>query len=305
MQDAYSWVQKGYFDGLCLALYEGDADENDPFDKNAYYDKVVTTKGKIAGAYTGKDAFFFVGLESSSDLDVQLLANAIGESRRINSDGFILDSLSGYFERNYGWFDSVTADIAKSPLGDIEEIITAVLGHSENRIGLFCTKEEFSTIKSQSSDFLKDLKNNAHSISKIKKLRDDVAIILAKSDAKESIITDYDKLVKIANITGITEPVVPDESSDVPSEDESVESSEESVFEESIPVVSDSENNNSKINFSLNIDTGAVLVYGFVGLTLAAAIISFFIGIKRKKTQPKRNHMPKTERNAKNDEDNE
>lgn len=310
MQDAYGWIEKGYFDGLCLALYEGDESEKDVLDKNAYYDGIVTSKGKIAKAYTGKNAFFFVGIESSSDYDEQLLCNAVGEARRIGADGFILDDLKGFFDRNY-LLDNINGDaeIPESPFGNIEKVINSVLAHSVYRVELFCEKEDVITIRSKVDDFLSDIENNANSISKIQKLRDDIAIILATSPAKEPILKDYDKLVKIATIKGITEPEIIEESEDISEEisdtifSEIPEESEQSNIENN---VANDDNSGSAIgNLLSNIAIDKILVYGFVGITLIGAIVAMIVGIKRKNTVLKKSHMPKSVRETENKNDEE
>ncbi len=314
MQDAYGWIEKGYFDGLCLALYEGDESENDPLDKNAYYDGVVTSKGKIAKAYTGKKSLFFVGIESSCDYDDQILANAIGEARRVGADGFILDSLQGYFDRNYMLINKVINDPAESPFADIEKVASAILTFSENRIALLygreqCTRAESDSAQKKIKAFLEDLENNANSISKIRAMRDDIAIALATNSAKEDILKDYDKLVKIATVRGITEPEIIEESEDLSEEisdtifSEIPEESEQSNIENN---VANDDNSGSAIgNLLSNIAIDEMLVYGFVSITLIGAVAAIIVGIRRKNAKPKKGHMPKSVRDNENKDDEE
>ncbi len=315
MQDAYGWIEKGYFDGLCLALYEGDESENDSFDKNAYHDGIVISKGKIASAYTGKNSFFFVGLETSSDFDEQTLANAVGEIRRVGADGFILDSLKGYLDRNYSLINSVISDVAESPFADIKKVVGSVLEFSKKRIeslyGLEqCTKEDSDSALNKIDAFLEDLENNTNSINTIRSIRDDIAIVFATNSAKEEILKDYDKLLKIATIRGISEQEIVEESSDDISEEIS-DTIVSEIPEESKPSniennITNDDNSGSTIgNLLSNIAIDKILVYGFVSLTLISAIVAMIVSVKRRNAKPKKSHMPKAVRETENKEDNE
>lgn len=296
MQDTTLWLEEGIFDGICLALYNGDTDENDAIDSLAYYDSLVTDKGKIIAAYTGKDAYFFTALESSQTLNAEIIADAVNESRNIGSDGFIFSSLTDFISQNYpdSLKDSALKGDALSPLGETESFIKNMLSASKTKISGFvlenngCDTAAAESALAKINEAVTLLDNGLFTYSQAQALENDIAMIFASSIAKKTIVSDFEAITKASLLHKEESAGIPDTPNDVSENEPPAESGDISE-----PVGEESEESVIAVGEDNGIGFGTVLMYIFVGFAFIAAVAAAAVSIKRRKKRPQKAFMPK------------
>ena len=313
-QDAICWIQEGIFDGLCLELYERDRDENDPLDPLSYSDSAVVHKGALFGAYTAKEKFYFVGLESSASVSHAEMERAVTDSRSIGADGFMFSDLDSFANGNYAsrLQKGAMYGEAISPLSETDKAIRRLLEYSKTKINdcvlAFggCDEETAQNALSKINEAIFNIdKGEKTSYQTAKTLESDIAMILAASSAKLSVLKEFEAITKLALLHKEPKSDIP-ETEDPPITDESgSEESEISGTDESHPEESEnesltedeSEESGEKIPFG---ETGSgisfanLLIYTFVGIALIASLIAFTVGIRRKNKREPNSHMPRS-----------
>lgn len=303
MQNARYWIENGWFEGLCLAFYESDTDENDPLPENGYYDGLIFDKGEVFTATTAKKAFFFAGLESNAQLSADEIMLAIEDSRKLSSDGFVFSDLDGFLSRNYADALSYTSlrGESVSPFIDEQTAIKIVLDYSKNKLSNLvleldgCDEDTLTDAYSLIDNTIEKLKTENLSHEDAKKLESDIAILFASSPAKSKILAEFEKITKMALLA--KEKIEKEPESDVSANDTTSDISEESAesslaeSETAAPSVSDVSEPTSQNKIS--IDVGTILIYGFVSLTMISVIVAMVVGLRRKSTKPTNHHMPK------------
>ena len=304
MQDSLTWISEGLFDGICLAMYESDADEQDPLGSNAYYGGIVADKGKTFAAYTGDKTFLFTGIETNSNINGVLLNQAINDSRLIGSDGFIFSSLDSFIGQNYhkSLSHSALRGSAVSPLGDIAEGMKDILEFSKHKIFEHirvlggCEEEIGLSALDRIDAALEDLENGIFSYEDAKKLEDDMSLIFAASTGKDSAIKEFKDLTKLALLSKerveAEEPDTSEPETSVPTESEDVSEEASDISEESVDLELSENTADTEQGYN-GPDAGTILIYVFVGITAVAVIAAMIIGIKRKNTIDPNHHMPK------------
>ena len=300
MQDTVQWLEDGIIDGICLALYERDASEEDAVDELAYGDGLVASKGELIGSYTGKNSFYFTALETSKAINAKTMSNMITESRAIGSDGFIFSSLVDYIAQNY--YVSLSGDNmaneAFSPIADTAETMKNTLTYSKTKIDAIlsnngCDENSASQAKVKIDDALNLLESGVLTYEQTNTLENNIAMIYASSTAKQTVLNEFQAITKAALLykekDETEQPVTTPDESSVP--EESIESSEISAA--SSDDASTDEKNSTDVKKELDINIGNILIYTFVGVTTIAAIVVMIVVIKRKNKRPANSHMPK------------
>lgn len=298
MQDSIGWIEEGIFDGICLTLYEGDSDENDSIDPLAYTDGFVTAKGEIFGAYTGKNSYFFVSLETASPISADDFANAVYESRSIGADGFIASSLNSFIAQKYGLSleNSALKGNAVSQFSDTVTAMKTVLEFAKTKINDHilpfggCTEDTATQALAKINDALLLLDSGVLGHSEAQTLESDIAMIFASSNAKQAVLKEFEALTKLALLYKEESVIIPPDVSggetSVPPENSEPDTDISEVSEEESKAVTD---NGEKIDINI----GNILIYVFVGLATVAATAAMIIGIRRKNKLPANHHMPK------------
>ncbi len=324
MQNATEWVEKGLFDGICVAFYESDAEELDPLGDNAYYGGMVADKGQTFGAYTKDKAYFFTGIESQKGIDFTAVSQAIKESRDLGADGFIFSDLKGLIAQNYdnALSDGALRGTVASPLGNSVSAMQAILTLSKNKIhdtvlaNGGCDDEIYSQAAAYIDNALTTVVTKPLTVDAAKSLRESMALLFSASPAKNSVMQEYDLLLKLATLVKEDKPNTPDEpneslppedtsgdegSDDTPdgsqgeentSDDNSADNSGDSSADSSVGGA-DGDNTNITTQSKININLGDIFIYGFVCLAGAAVIAAIVVSILRKRDVPKNHHMPK------------
>lgn len=303
MQNATGWIENGLFDGLCVALYNGYAEESDPIPELGYYSSFIKEKSAMYSAYTGEKAHFFAGLESDSAIGADLISDAVVSLRDLGANGFVFSSLNGYVAQHYDSFlkEGVFAKEAVSPLGEPAETMKAVLEYSKSKIGDTlvslggCSEATAALAGEKINEAIKLLGNGALSRDEAKKLENDIAVQFADSPAKESALKELKTVTKLASLakTESAEILPPDNDESNPGEpsSDSSDPDESEAFDESgsassiAPLYPIEEEPKTEI--------GVILIYCFVGIALAAAIAGTVAAIKRGRNKPTNRHLPK------------
>jgi len=310
MQDTTGWLEEGIFDGICLALYNADPDENDDIDGLAYYDDIVTDKGEIIAAYTGKSAYFFTALEASQTIDSAFIAESVKQSRDIGSDGFIFSNFNDFIAQGYhdSLKNSALKGTAYSPISYSDEFVKNLLDASKEKISGFvltqngCDQATAEAALARINEAVTLLDNGLFDYEEAVALENDIAMIFASSIAKNTVVSDFEAITKSVLLHRETAIEIPDESGDASeevSEDESkVESGDASE------IIDMSEESEIATEQERGIEFGTVLMYVFVGFALVAAVAAMIVSLKRRKKRPQKAFMPKAGiEEAKDDEE--
>ena len=309
MQDTTRWLEDGIIDGITLSLYEREPAEKDAIDPLAYDDKLVTDKGQIVGAYTNKNAFFLTAFEVSKTLTSDTIEMMINESRLVGADGFVFGSVNDFIAQNYYHFlslDAMRGD-SYSPVGNPIEMMKNTLNYSKTKINdvIFanggCDENTVTQAIKKIDDALKILDNDILTFEQANTLESDIAMLFASSNAKQTVLKEFQAITKTAKLYKAKEEIVPpdvseDESSNIETSDES----SESVGNVSDDTSSESPTVNDKKEININI--GNILIYLFVGATTVAAIIVMIAAFKRKDKAPVNRHMRKSDENGDKEE---
>lgn len=299
MQDPAGWLENGLVDGVCIAFFEGDADENDGVSAFAHSNGIVTEKSPLLAAYAGNGAYFFVGLDSRAALDGAVIEREIIESRELGADGVIFSDLGSLIAQHYseslinGLFAEKSVAPGESPAESektaldyvktkINEVLTPLGGCDESTAA-----QAFTAINGAMSD----IGESGLSPARAGELESEMAMIFSRSEAKHAVTKDFAAISKFAALskaeTEFVAPQDPDESSADPVDDSSAEESkpedesEAEPQEASVPVQQSERGT----------EIGGVLAYTFVGLTFAGATAAAVAGIRRRKKKSDRTGM--------------
>ena len=305
MQDTTQWLEDGIIDGITLSLYERDSAENDSVDVLSYDDKLVSDKGQIIGAYTNKNAFFLTALEVSKTLTPDTIETMINESRIVGADGYIFGDLNDFIAQNY--YLSLSLDAMKgdsySPIGDPIEMMKNTLNYSKTKINnvVFanegCNESAVTQAFAKIDEALKLLDNGILTSEQANTLESDIAMIFASSNAKQSVVKEFQAITKTAKLYKAKENIViPDVSEDESLDIETSDESSEIVSNTSDDASSDSPIVNDREKLDINI--GNILIYLFVGATTIVAIIAMISAFKRKDRSPVNRYMRKSDENG-------
>ncbi len=305
MQDSISWIEEGVFDGLCVSVYNGDTAEKDEIDEIAYYSGIIESKGNLFGAYTGDEKYLFMGIESSYAYPSDVIANAVTESRSAAADGFVFSSFADYIAQGYasGLKTSVLKDDSASPFADKVQSIKYILEYSKDKItnhllaNGYCDEASALAACGKINEALAALNEGGMNLEQAEKLQNDIALIFATSEVKSVVLEEFQAITKRVLLTkeaSADNPDSPDDTPDAP--DESDTPSPDESTDTDTEVSENTAGNTSEATderFSLNIDMGSILIYGFVSIAAIAAVVLMVIAVKKKNTKPKNHHMPK------------
>lgn len=310
MQDTTGWLEEGIFDGICLALYNADPDENDDIDGLAYYDDIVTDKGEIIAAYTGKSAYFFTALEASQTIDSAFIAESVKQSRDIGSDGFIFSNFNDLIAQGYhdSLKNSALKGTAYSPISYSDEFVKNLLDASKEKISGFvltqngCDQATAEAALARINEAVTLLDNGLFDYEEAVALENDIAMIFASSIAKNTVVSDFEAITKSVLLHRETAIEIPDESGDASEEVSEDESKAESG--DASEIIDMSEESEIAAEQERGIEFGTVLMYVFVGFALVAAVAAMIVSLKRRKKRPQKAFMPKAGiEEAKDDEE--
>lgn len=310
MQDSINWIEEDIFDGLCLVLYEGDADENDKTDLLSYSDSYVTAKSALFAAYTDKEKYFFTALEAEKSFPAKVIASAISEGRALNADGFVMSSLNAFCAQNYPEYlkNNILAGGSASMLANNEQTARAILEYSKTKLNGYILANggtdgnTAALALSKINNALLLLNSGMFTHSQAETLENDMAMLFSASPAKHAILKEFEAVTKLALLykeeASIAPPPITDTSNpqdestpDVSTEESAETSTEESEEESKIEQI---------ISNKPKVSIGDVLVYIFVALAFIGGIAVMVVAIKRKNTRPKDAHMPKVSRTESN-----
>lgn len=309
MQNAVNWVGNGWMDGLCVALYEGDSNENDPIPELGYYDGMVSEKTELFSAYTNDKAYLFTGLESSHGYSANAIAEAVSESRSNGADGFIFSNLEDYIAQ--GYHASLSKNIMKngavSPLGNTADSMKAILEFAKEKIlnrvlpAGGCDQASADSAVSETDEALVLLGQGILTEEQASELESRIAMLFASAPAKAEILEEFEALTKLASLakSKSEETVPPNEGSE---DNPSSLPDESDVSEDITNAEPESDNGGSEDpaekDGKSKINVGSILIYGFVGLAMLAAVAGMVIAAKRNKTaRPVNRHMTKNDSN--------
>lgn len=288
MQNTSDWIEQGLVDGVTLAFYGGDADENDDVTPTEYSSGIIAEKSELIAAYAGKKAYFYIGVSSRSAIDANALNRVVAEARGVGADGLIFSDLGGVIEQHYAesLSSGLFAGVAVAPGGEPAESEKAILNYAKTKINDVitvlngCDEETAAQAFSAINEAISGIGEKGLTPEKANELESELAMIFSRSDAKNAVLEDFSSLAKFASLSKADEgfvPVVPDISTPIEesnmSEDESSEAEESSGDE--------SEMSNSEPGVS--VDVGRILAFSFVGLALLGSAIALIVGIRRKK----------------------
>ncbi len=312
MQSVLEWVSDKVFDGICVAMYENDADELDPLGDNAYYGGIVKDKGEIIAAGTAEGTQFLMGLESSAQIGGKQIANAIEECRDLGTDGFVFSSLTDFINQGYAKYlgGGILSDTVNSSIDYSNDAFKRLLEFSKIKIHDLvlknggCDDETYAKATKLIDDAITEFDQDVD-YEYAKALESEMAVLFAASPAKMAVLKEYKALSKAALLYKAEDK---QEEPDV-SDPEQDNSGEESVPESSTPEIdTDNSTGDSSVGdiggaddedvpvddqnkFSINF--GDILIFGIVTVTAGAFIAAVVVSIIRKRTVPKGHHMPK------------
>ena len=305
MQDSIAWIEEGLFDGLCVSVYNGDTAEKDEIDELSYHSGIIESKANLYGAYTGDEKYLFMGIESAYTFESDIIANAVSESRKTVSDGFIFSSFSEYIAQSYS--ENLKSGVLKtdsvSPFADKAQSIKQILEYSKDKItnhvlaNGYCDDASALTACAKINEIISALNEGEITLEQAEKLQNDIALIFATSEAKSVVLQEFQaisKLVRLTKSPAESEPEIPEDDAPNPPEDNEASTPDESVTPDDN--VSETVSNDTYVpdeKLSFNIDIGSILIYGFVSIAAIASVVLMVIAIKKKSAKPKNHHMPK------------
>ncbi|MBO5767761.1 MAG: hypothetical protein J6R49_04455, partial [Clostridia bacterium] len=314
MQDSINWIKDGVFDGLILSLAEQDPDENDKTDLLSYQDGFVKAKSELFAAYTAKEKYFLVALETEKSFPSSVFAGAVSDMRAVNGDGFIAGSLSSFIAQKYGEYlqgSLLSGGAAAITAGDMDTA-KEILEYAKTKINGFILAlggsdaDTAAKALSKINNSLLILESRMLSYEEAKTLEGDIAMLYSASNAKRAVLSEFEALTKLCLLyrekteqeapPDISEPDVSEPDTSEPEINGSVEES----LGESLGETSESSESEQ---VSIKLEFGDILVYLFVGLAFTVGLAAIIIGIKRKNTRPKNAHMPKASQREKKDEE--
>ena len=303
MQDVSGWLESGLADGVCLAFFEGDEDENDSVSPAEHTAGIVAEKCKLPAAFAGNEAYFYAGLDSAAAIDRAVLEREILEVRALNADGVVFSDLGALTAQNYA--SALTSGLFSKPSvapgGDPASSATDILNYSKTKInGVItelggCDEEVAAQAFSAVNDAMSEIGDKGLPPERAARLESDIAMIFSRSEAKAAVLKEFAALAKLAKLA--KEPaefIPPAETSEVSEPDvsdgenseDSREDSETTGGEEvSAPETSEGEET------PRGSGVGRILAYGFVGLAFAAAAAAAVIGIRRRRKSADRTGM--------------
>ena len=308
MQNSAEWIRNKLFDGVCVATYERDGDENDIVGANAYYGGIVSDKLTTFISYAGNESFVFAGIEASKGLGANLLNQAAVDGRNIGADGFIFSNLKDFIAQNYNLAldEGVLRGTAVSPLGDLQISAKKVLDFAKlkiyNKLRVWggCDEETALAALDKIDAVLAKMDSAPFDYNQALKIESDMAVTFASAGAKNAILKDFAKLTKMALL--YKEKVeIPEEKPESSVSDETVSESVSEETESDIQGEISESSDDSEISSSvakndkkkIEINFGEILIYAIVGFAGVASIAAMIVGIKRKKSIPSNHHMPK------------
>ncbi len=302
MQNAAGWIENGYMDGLCMAFYERDSEENDPLPDIAYNSSLISEKTEIFATYTSNDKYLFTGFDVSSGYSEKTIAKAINDARSVGADGFIFTNLEDYISQSGLDFSlDIMKAPAVSPLGNKDEVMKSVLEYAKSKIQSRilpmegCDQATADSAIAEIDTKIALLNEGKLTNELISELKSNIAMIFASSPAKNAVLREFDAMTKLSKLAKeeVEELLPPDINNDVSSEtnDESKEQDDKSKDESKskYPVFEESDGESG-------IDMGSILIFLFVGLALVASIAFIIVfAVKNKETKPVNRHMKKKE----------
>ena len=293
MQDITGWLENKLADGICLAFFEGDEEENDAITPLQHAAGIVSEKGKLPAAFAGNDAYFFTGLDSGSAIERSVLESEILESSALNADGVVFSDLNALIAQNYAAAlkEGLFAKPAVAPGGDPAACATELLNYSKTKINGVITElggcdetvaaQAFSAI----NDAMSAIGEKGMPAERAGSLEGEIAMIFSRSEAKSAVLKEFSALAKLAKLSKEPAEFTPPDENDESSEPEPEDSQEESEAsaDESAP-----ESVPAEEEPGAGINVGRILAFTFVGLTFAAAAAASVTGIRRRRKKSAR-----------------
>ena len=297
MQDVSGWLENKLADGVCLAFFEGDEEENDAVTAAEHESGIVAEKCKLPAAFAGNDAYFYAGLDSAASIDRSVLEREILEARALNADGVIFSDLNALIAQNYasalkaGLFEKQSV----APGGDPASGATDILNYSKTKInGVItelggCDEKTAAQAFSAINDAMSTISEKGIPAERAERLESEIAMIFSRSEAKAAVLKEFSALSKLAKLSKEPAEFIPpedtDESSEAPSEEPPEESSE--------PAEESGSGHESAAEEPprTGVSAGRILAFAFVGLAFAAAAAAAVTGIIRRRRKADRTGM--------------
>ncbi len=308
LQNSLDWIDNNVFDGICLAFAERDSDENDLISELALNDGIITEKSEIFRAYTSKKSFFFTLFDSRRKTTSELFKDNINEARANGSDGFVVSDLNAFIMQNY--YGSLSATVMKSesvsPFGDLDKNIKKILENTKIKIngnllsaGAYEEKSA-NAASAKINEALVLIDEGKFGKDEASTLRQDIAVIFAASEAKDSIVRDFDAIEKAVSL--YKEKAVEDNEEEIETETDESDDTVSEPVDTSKTTSEGEEKKGGLLGIELNLNFAYILIYGFVGVAFVGGIISCIMAIKRKGKKAPKRHMPKAAENKPKDE---
>lgn len=313
MQEPELWLEKGWMDGICIALFEGDTAENDPLPPLGYYGNMVSEKLGLFSAHTSDEYLLFAGLDSSASLPAKTINRAIFDARSNNTDGFIFSNLNDYLAQNYyDYFSNgIFAEGAASPFSDIKDVMKHILSFAKERINSHllpqggCDSDVASNALSIMDEYLNLLEEDVLTPEEADELENKLSVCMSYSAGKGAVLGDITSLCKLARIAHCEieqQPEIPnDTENDKPVVEDTTSQTESEVSEES----SEPEDTSTPVNTAdekkKGVPVGEILIYVFLAIAVGSAVALMVIATKRNKKPTKVNrYMSDNNENDKN-----
>lgn len=310
LQNSLKWIDEGVFDGVSLSFAQRDADENDLISELALEDGIIAEKSEVFKAFTAKRSFFFTVLDSGRKLSSDLLMQNISESRENGSDGFIFSDLNAFDKQCY--YTSLSENVLKgeavSPFGNIGENTKAILNNAKAKIngnllsaGAFEEKSA-NAANAKINQALVLIDEGTFGKEEASTLRQDIAVIFAASEAKDSIVRDFDAIEKAVSLAKDKPQQEEEETEKEESKTDSNENEASTDAEANVDVSQAEDEKGGLMGIEMDLDFAYILIYGFVGTALIGALISAIMAMKRKGKKAPKRHLPKAAENEPKDE---
>lgn len=297
MQDVSGWLTNKLADGICLAFFEGDGEENDAISPAEHESGIVAEKCRLPAAFAGNEAYFYAGLDSGAAIDRSVLEREILDVRALNADGVVFSDLNALIAQNYasalktGLFEKPSV----APGDDPASCATDILNYAKTKInGVItelggCDEEAAAQAFSAINDAMSTIGEKGIPAERAERLESEIAMIFSRSEAKSAVLKEFSALSKLARLSKEPAEFIPPDDTDESGEDSSEEPPEESSEpdEESIS----GHESESEEPPHAGVSAGRILAFVFVGLTFAAAAAAAVTGIIRRRRKADRTGM--------------
>lgn len=313
MQEPELWLEKGWMDGICISLFEGDASENDPLPPMGYYGNMVAEKLELFSAHTSDEFLLFAGLDSSASFPAKTISKAISDVRNSNADGFIFSNLSDYLAQNYynSFKNGIFSQETLSPFGDIKDTMKQILSFAKERINNHllpnggCDSDVALNAIGIIDEYLALLEENVLTPEEAGELKNKLSVCMSYSSGKGAVLEDITSVCKLSLIAHkeiVQQPdTPPDIENDLPVVEDTTSKEESVPSEESVSTEDTSASAGIQTDEKKDVPIGEILIYVFLAIAVGSAVALMVIATKRNKKRSKVNrHMSNDKKNNEN-----